>query len=148
MLESEEGYQRVRTHWVFDVKADGTWKARFVAGGDTVDSYGVESSMTMVRSRTIRIMFTQAARDMQRTLVGDLGNAYLHSYTEERLQSPYSRIPTPESLLQNPYSRIPTPESLLSRSFVGRSVAEMEEYSFCQRKANEEYDPDFHELIL
>ena len=84
-LENEEGYQRVRTHWVFDVKADGTWKARFVAGGDTVDSYGIESSMTMVRSRTVRIMFTQAAKDMQRTLVGDLGNAYLHSYTEERV---------------------------------------------------------------
>ena len=36
------GYQQVRAHWVFDVKPDGTMKARFVAGGDTIDSNGVE----------------------------------------------------------------------------------------------------------
>jgi len=78
-------YQIVRAHWVFDIKPDGTMKARFVAGGDTIDSSGVESSMTMVKSETVRIMFTQAPKDGQRVLVADLGNAYLHSYTEEKV---------------------------------------------------------------
>jgi len=81
--ELPAGSQHVRCHWVFDVKADGTFKARFVAGGDTVNSEGVESSMTMVSAKTVRVMMIAAAMHKQRVLVGDLGNAYLHSFTSE-----------------------------------------------------------------
>ena len=41
--------------------------------------------MSMVRLETVKIMFTQAPKDGQRVLAADLGNAYLHSYTKEKV---------------------------------------------------------------
>ena len=80
-----KGYQIVRCFWVFDVKSDGTLKARWVAGGNGVDSRGVPSSMTVISTMGVRIMFTQAAADGQQVLSGDLGNAYLHATTNEKV---------------------------------------------------------------
>ena len=78
-------YQMVRCFWVFTVKPDGELKARWVAGGNKVDSTGVPSSMTVISAVGVRLMFAQAAADGQEVLAGDLGNAYLHARTTEKV---------------------------------------------------------------
>ena len=78
-------YQEVRCFWVFTVKPDGELKARWVAGGNKVDSRGVPSSMTVISAVGVRMMFAQAAADGQKVLAGDLGNAYLHARTREKV---------------------------------------------------------------
>ena len=83
--EKPKGYQQVRCFWIFDIKGDGTLKARWVAGGDGIDSRGVAKSMTVISSMGMRIMFAQAAKDEQKVLSGDLSNAYLHARTRERV---------------------------------------------------------------
>ena len=80
-----EEYQRIHSFFVFDVKPDGTFKARWVMGGNGVDASGVPSSMTVVTSRGVRVIFTQAAKDGQKVVSGDLGNAYLHGRTREKV---------------------------------------------------------------
>jgi hypothetical protein len=60
------GYQRMRCHFVFDVKSDGKFKARFCAGGDSVDATGVDSAMTVVETPSTRILFVVAEANSQR----------------------------------------------------------------------------------
>ena len=79
------GYQRMRCHFVFDVKSDGKFKARFCAGGDSVDATGVDSAMTVVETPSTRILFVIAEANGQEVLVGDLSSAYLHAYTKEKV---------------------------------------------------------------
>ena len=79
------GYQQMRCHFVFDVKSDGKFKARFCAGGDSVDATGVDSAMTVVETPSTRILFVVAEANAQEVLVGDLSSAYLHAYTKEKV---------------------------------------------------------------
>jgi hypothetical protein len=79
------GYQQMRCHFVFDVKSDGKFKARFCAGGDSVDATGVDSAMTVVETPSTRILFVIAEANAQEVLVGDLSSAYLHAYTKEKV---------------------------------------------------------------
>ena len=76
------GSQNVRCFWIFDVKPDMTLKARWVAGGNTVDSFGATSS-TVMSMTSVRILFIQAQKDGQKILSGDLSNAYLHARTDQ-----------------------------------------------------------------
>ena len=80
-----KGYQQMRCHFVFDVKSDGKFKARFCAGGDSVDATGVDSAMTVVETPSTRILFVVAEANAQEVLVGDLSSAYLHAYTKEKV---------------------------------------------------------------
>ena len=75
----------MRCHFVFDVKADGTFKARFVAGGNSVDSTGIPSSMSVVETAHTRVLFAIAANNGQNVLIGDLASAYLHAKTIEKV---------------------------------------------------------------
>lgn len=75
----------MRCHFVFDVKSDGKFKARFCAGGDSVDATGVDSAMTVVETPSTRILFVVAEANAQEVLVGDLSSAYLHAYTKEKV---------------------------------------------------------------
>ena len=80
-VQAPEGYQQMRYHWVFDVKPDGLFKARLVAGGNTVESTGVERTMSVVQSSSTKILFIVAAGNKQTVLIGDLAAAYLHAKT-------------------------------------------------------------------
>jgi hypothetical protein len=75
----------MRCHFVYDVKSDGKFKAHFCAGGDSVDSTGVNSAMTVVETPSTRILFVIAEANGQEVLVGDLSSAYLHAYTKEKV---------------------------------------------------------------
>jgi len=80
--QTPSGSQNVRCFWVFDVKPDMTLKARWVAGGNTIESFGATSS-TVMSMTSVRILFIQAQKDGQKILSGDLSNAYLHARTDQ-----------------------------------------------------------------
>ena len=80
-----KGYQKMRCHFVFDVKADGTFKARFVAGGNSVDATHIHSTMSVVETAHTRVLFAIAGANNQTVLIGDLASAYLHAHTLEKV---------------------------------------------------------------
>jgi hypothetical protein len=80
-----KGYQIMRCHFVFDVKADGTFKARFVAGGNSVDATNINSAMSVVETAHTRVLFAVAGANNQSVLIGDLASAYLHALTLEKV---------------------------------------------------------------
>jgi Reverse transcriptase (RNA-dependent DNA polymerase) len=80
-----EGYTKIPVHFVYDVKHDGRHKARLVAGGHRtltpIDSvYSGVVSLAGIRLVT----FLAELNDLE--LWGtDVGNAYLESYTKEKV---------------------------------------------------------------
>ena len=84
-VDAPASHQRMRCHFVFDVKADGTFKARFVAGGNSVDSTGIPSSMSVVETAHTRILFAITSGNGQNVLIGDLASAYLHANSIEKV---------------------------------------------------------------
>ena len=75
--------QRMRCHAVFTAKPDGTFKGRFVAGGHTIDTTGVERSMSVMPTPNTRVLFLIAKANNMSTLCADLSNGYLQSDTDE-----------------------------------------------------------------
>ena len=78
------GYQAVRCFFIFDVKADGTFKARFVAGGNSIDSSDHLSYMSVIDSNHAKLLFTIAQANGQEVLCADIANAYLSAQTKEK----------------------------------------------------------------
>ena len=83
------GYQKMPCHFVFDVKPDTgggiILKARFVAGGHRVDSEGIPKYLSTIDLTTVRIALTDARKNGQRVLQGDLSNGYIHAPTVEKV---------------------------------------------------------------
>ena len=72
-------------HWVFAVKTDLRHKARMVMGGhvtnaDDMDKYAATTSMNGVK---LQLYLT--ARDRKELISGDVGSAYLNSFTQEKI---------------------------------------------------------------
>ena len=80
-----ETSQRMRCHSVFTAKPDGTFKARFVAGGNTVDTTGVERSMTAMEMSNTRILYLIAKANEMSVSTHDLENGYLQAKTAEHV---------------------------------------------------------------
>ena len=78
------GYQHVPLHMCFAVKWDGRHKARLVAGGNWTEPDGADVYSGVVTSEAVRIGLMIASVNDLDIRVGDVGNAYLHSYTKER----------------------------------------------------------------
>jgi len=78
-------HKMIRCRMVYDVKQDGRYKARFVAGGHLTgpneDTY--YSSVVSLRSMRI-VLFLAELNDLE-TCAGDIGNAYLEAYTQEKV---------------------------------------------------------------
>ena len=70
---------------IFDVKVDLRRKARLVIGGHVVDSTGHEVYASTMKSVSARVLMTIAAANDLDVMVGDIGNAYLHASTEEKV---------------------------------------------------------------
>ena len=79
------GYTKIKVRFVFDVKADGKRKGRFVARGDMTPEpeKAVYSSVASLRS--LRILVFLAQLNGLEIIQGDIGNAYLESYTQEKV---------------------------------------------------------------
>jgi hypothetical protein len=80
-----EGYQEAPLRMIFTVKSDLRRKARLVAGGHKVNADGHTSYSSVVRLDSIRLLNVIAKAQGLRVLAGDVGNAYLHAETKEKV---------------------------------------------------------------
>ena len=81
-----KGYQRIPYHIVYDVKFDGRLKARLVAGGNRSPEVHREDVFSAVVSMEgVRLGFLMARMNGLRVCAGDVGNAFLHGTTHEKL---------------------------------------------------------------
>ena len=80
-----DGYQKIPCHFVYDIKHDGRHKARFVAGGHRTETPVDSVYSGVVSLQGIRaVTFLAELNDLE--LWGtDVGNAYLESYTKEKI---------------------------------------------------------------
>ena len=80
-----KGYKKIKVRLVFDVKAEGRRKARLVARGDMSpeSEESVYSSVATLHSLHI-VIFLAVLNGLQ-LMQGDIGNAYLESYTQEKV---------------------------------------------------------------
>ena len=79
------GFQFAPLRMIFDVKVDLRRKARLVIGGHVIDSSGHEVYASTMKSVSARVLMKIAATNDLDVMVGDIGNAYLHTSTEEKV---------------------------------------------------------------
>ena len=81
-------YQYCPLRIIFDVKQeDLRRKARMVAGGHVINSSMYESYASVVQTRTIRLLETIAMNEGLSFMTGDIGNAFVHALTKEKIYS-------------------------------------------------------------
>ena len=85
ITNAPEGHQKIRVHFVFDVKHCGKFKARLVADGHLTKEPMETVYSGVVSIRNLRLaMFLAELNDLE--LWGaDVGNAYLQALTREKL---------------------------------------------------------------
>ena len=79
------GHQRIPCHMVYDVKHDGRHKARFVAGGHRTTTPIDSVYSGVVSLQGIRLLILLAELNDMEPWATDVGNAYLESYTTEKI---------------------------------------------------------------
>lgn len=79
------GHTRIDCHIVFDIKADFTRKARFVARGHMTDPTSSITYASVVTRESVRIAFMLAALNDLDVMAADIGNAYLHAPAREKI---------------------------------------------------------------
>jgi Reverse transcriptase (RNA-dependent DNA polymerase) len=84
-VKSMIGFQEIKCHMVFDVKADFTRKARFVAGGHTTETPASITYSSVVSRESVRIAFLLAAVNDLEIMSCDIGNAYLNAPCREKV---------------------------------------------------------------
>ena len=83
--KAPQGYQKIPGFLVFDVKYDLRRKARFVAGGHVTNPPREEVYSGVVEHESVRIAMFLAAHNDLDILAADVGNAYLHGVTREKV---------------------------------------------------------------
>ena len=78
------GYKEIKCHMIFDVKADLTRKARFVADGHLTDPPKESTYSSVVSRDSVRIASTIAALNDLDILAADVQNAYLNASIKEK----------------------------------------------------------------
>ena len=78
-------YKRINVHFVFAVKHDLCHKARLVAGGHLTEPSRESNYSGVVSLQSIRTVMLVAEANALKTMVGDVGNAYLEAYTQEKV---------------------------------------------------------------
>ena len=78
-------FQEITCHIVFDVKADGTKKARFVANGAMTSTPESLTYSSVVSRDSVRICLLLAGLNKMKVLVADIGNAYLNAQCREKV---------------------------------------------------------------
>ena len=72
-------FKYIPVHFVYDVKSDGTRKARLVAGGNVIKSPDCPLYSTVVKTESVRTIMTLAAKQKLQVITGDVGGAYLNA---------------------------------------------------------------------
>lgn len=80
-----DGYTNIPTHFVYDVKHDGRHKARMVAGGHRTETPVDSVYSGVVTLAGVRIVTFLAELNNLELWGTDIGNAYLESYTKEKV---------------------------------------------------------------
>ena len=80
-----DGYKKIRCHFVYDVKHDGRYKSRFVAGGHMTDTPIDSVYSGVVSIPGIRLVTFLAELNELELWATDIGNAYLESVTKEKV---------------------------------------------------------------
>ncbi len=83
--EPPKDHKKIRLHFVFDVKHDGRHKARLVAGGHLTDEPDNSVYSSVVSLRDLRLTVFAGELNGLTVWGADVGNAYLESYTKERV---------------------------------------------------------------
>jgi hypothetical protein len=78
-------YKKITVHMVYAVKHDGRHKARFVAGGHLTDTPIDSVYSSVVSLRGIRLLVFIAEEQGLEVWSTDIGNAYLESFTQEKV---------------------------------------------------------------
>jgi hypothetical protein len=80
-----EGYKKIPCHFVYDLKHTGKCKARLVAGGHRTDTPANSVYSGVVSLQGVRIVTFLAELHGLDLWGTDVGNAYLESYTKEKV---------------------------------------------------------------
>ena len=80
-----KGYQKIRVHFVFDVKHCGKFKARLVAGGHLTKEPNETVYSGVVSLRNLRLAMFLAELNNLQLWGADVGNTYLQAQTKEKL---------------------------------------------------------------
>ena len=83
--KTPEGYKKIPCHMVYDVKHTVAYKSRFVAGGHQTGSPIGSIYSGVVSLPGIRIVTNIAEINDLEVWGTDVGNAYLESYTTEKI---------------------------------------------------------------
>eukprot|EP00957_Ditylum_brightwellii_P071370 5425599-Ditylum_brightwellii.AAC.1 len=78
-------YQKTTLHMVFDCKQDGRCKARLVAGGHLIDLLDHDVYSSTVKGISVCLLHVIAHSENMKVLCGDIGNAYVNTYTTEKV---------------------------------------------------------------
>ena len=70
---------------IYDVKFDDRCKARFAAGGHLMMDPGEDAYAGVVAPDAVRLGMFAAVHNNLKILAGNIGNAYLHAKTNEKL---------------------------------------------------------------
>ena len=78
------GYRYIKVFFVYDVKHDLRHKARLVAGGHMTPECD-NSYSSVISLKGMRVAILMGEINGLKTMVGDVGNAYLEAYTKEKV---------------------------------------------------------------
>ena len=81
----DDEYQQIPYHFVFDVKFDLRHRARLVAGGNWTSPRGEDTYSSVVSTDSLRLAFFIAELNHLQIIATDVGKAYLHGYTKEKV---------------------------------------------------------------
>ena len=79
------GYKKIKVRFVFDAKADGRRKGHLVAQGNMTPKPEEAMYSSIAALRSLRIIVYLAELNGLNLMQGDIGNAYLESYTQEKV---------------------------------------------------------------
>ena len=80
-----DGYKKIPCHFVYDIKHSGKYKARMVAGGHRTGTPVDSVYSGVVSLQGVRIVTFLAELNDMELWSTDVGNAYLESYTKEKV---------------------------------------------------------------
>ena len=77
--------QQTQVHLVFDIKQDLRWMARLVCKGHLVNVLDNMTYSLIVKGISIKLFYIISHQQGLDVLVGDVGNAYMNVYTNEKV---------------------------------------------------------------
>jgi Reverse transcriptase (RNA-dependent DNA polymerase) len=81
------GLQEIACHMVFEIKMDFTQKARYVAGGNTMEPPAEVTYSSVVSRESIRIGFLIAALNDLEICAADVTNAYINANCRQKIRT-------------------------------------------------------------